>query len=189
RLADVVGDVANVEIFVAELDHLEQAVHRDVGARAGFDNGADPRRQAADAGHLVADFDPSLFLVGRCKRVCDVLVERFDERAFVQDGDGLLCGARRQRSSHRRCGARRCEREKFAACCRVTECPLRHATSSLELIPWGLNARFFAYWSATLHQVWVCGSEESSPGCTSLVCCCFELVSSPNKLFEAARIT
>ena len=144
RLADLVGDVVNVEIFVAELDHVEQDVHRDVGARPGLGNRADPCRQAADAGHLVVDLDAGLLLVGRGKRVHHIFVERLDERAFVEDRDGLLCRGCREGPAQRCRGACGRKLEESPPCRRVIGDQLCHTMSSLRQLSGGLAARVFA---------------------------------------------
>ena len=171
RLADVVGDIADVEIFVAELDDLEQAVHGDVGARSGLGDRADPCRQAADAGHLVVDLDAGGFLVGRSKRVRHILVERFDERAFVQDGDGLVGGRGRPGAQRGRGGAACRDFEKIPSC--LIGDPRRHGSALPRLVDRRLAARFFfvgcsqAYINVLFRAVENC--ERGARSCPSLV--------------------
>src|SRR5262245_11000220 len=110
--ADVVGDVADVEILLAELDHLEQTIHRNICSRAGLGDGADTRWKAADAGYLVIDLDAGLLLIGSGKHILHIVIEWLNERAFVQNSDRLRLGVRRPRPTERGGGASRGKLQK-----------------------------------------------------------------------------
>ena len=89
----LLGDVADVGVFLVVEERDQDQVHRDVGAGPGLADRGDARRAAPDTDNLVDDLDAGLLLVGRGEHILHVLVEWRNERAFVEQRDRLAGGA------------------------------------------------------------------------------------------------
>ncbi len=122
-LADLLGDIADIEVFLVVEERPVEEVQRHVRTGSGLCHGGDAGLQAADADQLVFDLDARELLVGRDQRFLEILVIGLDERVLVHQ-----CHGRRRAETRAR--AERSARDTDCRC--LQELPARVVRQSVS---------------------------------------------------------
>jgi hypothetical protein len=113
-LADLGGDVGDIDELLAEQEGPVEADMCQVGTGAVLGRGGDAGQQAADADDVVVDLDAGRLLVGGGDLVLEVGVVRRDERALVHHREGLRSGPYDGRCDQGAGGTERCTLEEIS---------------------------------------------------------------------------